>query len=635
MKPVRTRIPETRAQIGSRVFHLGILVFLGFSGLIGALSWHQLINAEAYHRKEAGQTYRRILKEGARGSIFDRNGNLLAGNQPRFWAGVFLNELRTEFRKRYREFQRNPEALRGEGADTSLTWAARFSVLREKSAFLSKIIGREITLDEEGIRNHFARRLILPLELCTDLNRDEYARLVEQLPPESPIQIFSEPVRFYPFGSAACHSIGYVSQGDIEEVDLGSDEYDGIRAFGIKRRTGKSGVELSMDNHLRGGIGWDIWRVDPLGFQFEKVSSKDASQGNDLKTTLDIHLQMYGEALLKGKKGALAALLVETGEVIALVSQPGYDLNDFSPMLKQSTFDAIDAEGGWLHRAVQGLYPPASTFKVITALAALQIPEYQPQKEIYCGPSFTLADRRFRENRAQGHGYVNLTKGLAVSSNVYFYKLGFETGIDRIAAQARLMGLGSPTGIELPYEARNSIVPDPEWKRSIGRGGWLHGETINVAIGQGDLTVTPLQMAAVAASIAGKRNRTPLTIIHGNNPPIQAPSQDDSSTRHFELVIEGMRRCVESGTGSVMRTEGVPIAAKTGTAQVFPGGVEKNLAWVIAFAPADKPTIALSVLIEDTQSDDPVYGGRTTGPIAKAFILEYLKRFALGDTQPQ
>lgn len=626
---------DSRPRVGGRVLHIGILVFIGFSTLIGALSWHQLLHAEAYHRKEAGQTYRRILKEGARGSIFDRNGNLLAGNQPRFWAGVFLNELRTEFRERYREFQRNPDAMKGSGAATSLTWAARMSVLKEKSSFLSSIIGREVTLDEDRVRNHFARRLILPLELCTDLNRDEYARLVEQLSPESPIQIFSEPIRFYPFGSAACHSIGYVSQGDIEEVDLGTDDFEGIRSFGIKRRTGKSGLEASMDDHLRGGIGWDIWRVDPLGFQFEKVSSKDAVQGNDLKTTLDIHLQMYGEALLKGKKGALAAVLVDTGEVIALVSQPGYNLNDFSPVLKQSTFDTIDSEGGWLHRAVQGLYPPASTFKVITALAALQIPEYQPLKEIYCGPSFTLADRRFRENRAQGHGYVNLTKGLAVSSNVYFYKLGFETGIDRIAKQAKLMGLGEPTGIELPYEARNSIVPDPEWKRSIGRGGWLHGETINVAIGQGDLTVTPLQMAAVAASIAGKRNRTPLTLIHGKGPAIPETPPDDPLLKHFELVTEGMLRCVQSGTGSVMRTEGVSIAGKTGTAQVFPGGVEKNLAWVIAFAPVEKPAIALSVLIEDTQSDDPIYGGRTTGPIAKALILEYLKQLGAPHSQTE
>jgi penicillin-binding protein 2 len=618
-----------RTAEGRRLLSLAVAFALGFLTLLSALAWHQLFQREAYLEKEAFQIYRRVIKEGARGNIYDRNGVLLAGNQPLFSVGVHLNELRDAFRLRFRELQELHRASEMSTEGQSLTWLARRQVMQERMDQVGRIIGRVLELDEKSFENHFRRRRILPFEICRNLTRDEYAKLVEHLPPDSPIQIYSEPMRYYPFGEVASHVIGYVGQGDVERVHLDFGKYEDVRMLNLKRQEGKAGLEKSLDAQLRAGIGWEVWSIDPLGFQFDKVDALEPARGSDVYTTLDIDIQVAGEAAMEGKIGAMAAILVETGEVIALISKPGYDLNRFSPTLSQSDFDSISETGAWMNRATQGLYPPGSTFKVVTALAALNDSDFNPNHELYCGPFFTVGDRRFPENRSRGHGYVNLVKALAVSSNVYFYQVALRQGIDSIARQARLLGLGAPTGVELPFESTRSLVPDRQWKAEAGRGGWLRGDTANVSIGQGDLLVTPLQMARMTAAVAKRREYLPVTLLLGKNTSIFTASPLRVEDRRFDGIIEGMRRCVTEGTGKAMQVPGVPIAAKTGTAQVFPGGKEENLAWVIAFAPVDKPKIAVAVVVENTGSSDPIYGGSTAGPLASVIIHEYAQKYGL------
>lgn len=611
-----------------RLLHIGILFAVGVIVLQGALVWHQIIQREKYVSKEAYQTYRRVVKEGARGSIFDRNGVLLAGNQPRFSVGVYLNELRSEFRKRFSELQDEQELYGDDVFDgRSLSWMARTQTLQSKLDLVGGIIGRELTLNDNRFKAHYQKRLILPFEICNDLNKEEYSRLVEQLPPESPLQIFTEAVRYYPYGSAASHVIGYVAQGEAESIEVNFGDFEGIRSFNLKRHQGKTGVEKSLDAQLRGGIGWEVWSIDPLGYQFDKIDSLKPGQGSDLHITLDIDIQIIGEAAMAGKVGAIAAIMVDSGEVLALVSEPNYDLNEFTPFLRQETFNKINENEAWLNRAIQGSYPPGSTFKVVTALAALNDPSYDPNQEIYCGSYYTVGDRRFPENRTRGHGYINLVNSLSKSSNVYFYQLGLRTGIDNISRQAKLLGLGEKTGIELPYENRKTLAPDREWKKKSGRGSWLMGDTANVSIGQGDLLVTPLQMARLTAAIAKKREFLPVTLLRDKNTSLFTSSQLSINERRFDYIIEGMKRCVIEGTGKSLRLPNVSIAAKTGTAQVFPGGVEENLAWVIAFAPVDKPRIAVAVLVEDIESSDPIYGGSTAGPIAREVIKEFFDKY--------
>ncbi|MEQ9823705.1 MAG: penicillin-binding transpeptidase domain-containing protein [Puniceicoccaceae bacterium] len=620
---------EGRSNQIARVWHIGICIALGFAVLLGTLAWHQLVNREKYVEKQAFQIYRRVVKEGARGSIYDRNGVLLAGNQPLFSVGVYLNELRTEFRLRYRELQEQHRTSDRSQEGLSLSWQARHEVMQEKMDEVGRIIGRDLNLDQTTFENHFKRRRILPFQICTDLNRDEYAKLVEHLPPDSPLQILSEPVRYYPFGNVASHVIGYVGLGESENIQVNFGDLKEIRTLNLKRHEGKSGLEKSLDAQLRAGIGWEVWSIDPLGFQFDRIDAVEPPQGSDLHTTLDIDLQLVGEASMDGKTGAMAVIRVDSGEVLALVSKPNYDLNLFTPSLSQAHFDAISEQGAWLNRATQGLYPPGSTFKVVTALAALSDPTFNPNQEVYCGPFYTVGDRRFPENRSRGHGYINLVDSLAVSSNVYFYQLGLREGIARIARQSRLLGLGAPTGVELPFESGRTLVPDREWKEQAGRGVWLRGDTANVSIGQGDLLVTPLQMARLTAAIAKRREYLPVTLLRDKNTSFFTASRLGIEDSRFDYVIEGMRRCVIRGTGKSMQLPDIPLAAKTGTAQVFPGGKEENLAWVIAFAPVENPQIAVAVVVEDVGSSDPIYGGSTAGPIASTVIQEYFNKYGL------
>jgi len=618
---------EGRTGHGGRILHIALAFACGFLFLLCTLGWHQILHRQQYLDKEAFQIYRRVVKEGARGSIYDRNGVLLAGNQPLFSVGVYLNELRDEFRVRYRELQDEYRKADRSQEGISLSWRARKEVMQAKMDEVGAIIGRELKLNETTFENHFKRRRILPFEICKDLNRDEYARLVEHLSPESPLQIYTEPVRYYPFGNIASHVIGYVGQGDAEDIKLNFGKFEEIRTLNLKRHEGKSGLEKSLDAQLRGGIGWEVWSIDPLGFQFDKIDAVEPKQGSDLHTTLDIDLQVVGEAALEGKIGAMAVIEVDTGEVLALVSKPNYDLNKFTPFLRQLDFDEITDKGAWLNRATQGLYPPGSTFKVVTALSALNDSNFDPNQEIYCGPHFVVGDRRFPENTWRGYGYVNLPRGLAVSSNVYFYQLGLREGIERIARQARLLGLGSPTGVELPFESTTTLVPDKTWKQEAGRGSWLQGDTANVAIGQGDLLVTPLQMARLAAAVAKRREYLPVTLLRDKNTSLFTSHRLDIDDQRFAYIIEGMRRCVTEGTGKSMQTPGLSIAAKTGTAQVFPNGKEENLAWVISFAPVEKPRIAVAVVVEDIGSSDPIHGGSTAGPVAATVIREYFNKY--------
>lgn len=617
-------IPGNR-QPARRLISMGVIFGLGLLILLGGLVWHQLINSAQYEDKEAYQTYRRIIKEGARGNIFDRNGVLLAGNQPLFSVGVYLNELRAKFRERYQELQElDSKQFPDDGL--SLSWRARTQIMQEMLDLVGSILGRDLELDIGSFQSHFHRRLILPYELCGNLSQNEYAVLIEQLPPESPIQIFSEPVRYYPFGSVGSHVIGYVRKSDPESIKIDSGSFGEIRTLNVKRQEGVTGLEKSLNAQLSGGIGWEVWSIDTLGFQVAMVDSLDPEKGSDLHTTLDIDLQIIGEAALQDKKGAIAAIDVQTGEVLALVTKPNYDLNQLSPVLSQETYDEIESSGAWLNRATQGHYPPGSTFKVITALAALKDQSYRPELEIYCGPHYTVGDRAYPENRTRGHGYIDLVRSLAVSSNVYFYQLGLNTGIASIAAQSRLLGLGSPTEVELPFESTRTLVPDREWKKESGRGPWVLGDTVNVSIGQGDLLVTPLQMARMTAAVAQRSEYLPVTILKGKNTSFPARKELALSSVRFDPIIKGMRECVEYGTGTSMQIPGLSIAAKTGTAQVFPGGIEENLAWVIAFAPVENPQIAVAVVIEDIESSDPIYGGSTAGPVAKAVIEAYFDK---------
>jgi len=593
------------------------------------LAYRQLIRSAAYSESERLQNQRRILIPGPRGNIYDREGKLLVGNRPRFAAVLFLSdpEIRKGFRAEYlrlvRDLRARGEPLTGRGLETE----ARVSVIHTYLDQLNAIIKRGATVDGRKLNRHFAQQPLLPYTLLDDLEPEEFALLIEQLPVESPIQIYSSPTRYYPYGSSAAHTLGYVVSGlDLPETDLPGKD---LTTFISKGTFGRNGLERTFDHLLQGQTGGEIWIVDPAGFQVERVRRKLPVQGNPLNTSLDIDLQIVGEQAYGDRQGALVALDVKTGEVLAMVSKPDYDLNDLTPYISREVFRHIDEEGAWLNRAAQGLYPPGSLFKVITAIAGLRAGVITPESTAICNGYFQVGGRRFPCHNRHGHGEVYLRDAIRVSCNVFFYKYGIETGIDRLSAEARRFGLDSQTGIEIPSEASAMIVPSRIWKKEHQNMPWFPGDTANTSIGQGFFRVTPLQMACVVASLARNQTRTRPTLLR--RLPEEVPSMPGNQAigldpTLYHLLIDGMEQAAQLGTARLAKIPGIRIAAKTGTAQVRTPRGTLELAWFMAFAPIQDPQVALALVVVGEEPDESNGGGMIAGPIAKKVLQRYFEK---------
>lgn len=627
------------------LFFFWIVVMASLTLIVG-LGWRQLVADKKYQEIEKRQTERRILKPGPRGDIYDRKGNLLVGNRPHYSAVVYLDDLRREFRTEYSKiiraererliqaYERTPEAEREGTAPPNpnyneLQWVARQNVIQLYIDQINRITSRDDTISTRKIIRHFNEQLLLPLVLVEDLTPDQYARLIEQVPVQSPIQIHTDTARYYPYGVAAAHTLGYVQNVNPDPDVIPSD---GIKTYTFKTKRGKTGIERSFDELLSGLTGWEMWRVDPLGFQDSLLDHETPKKGQDLVTSIDIDLQLAAETALGDRTGAAIALDVRTGEVLTIASHPSYDLNDLSPFIPRKTFDEINERGAWLNRTLQLSYPPGSTFKLITSIAGMRNGNIHAQTIHDCQGVFRLGNRIFRCHARYGHGAVDLAAAIEGSCNVFYYAEGLQMGIDVLSAEAKRFGLDERTGIEVPYETSRLVVPTKDWKRETVGAGWVPGDTANTAIGQGFLLATPLQMATVIASIARGETRTRPTLRaltgeeaqqldHGGEPMGLTLSQ------RAELW-EGMERVVgPNGTGRLVQIDGLRIAGKTGTADFRAHGQEVNLAWFIGFAPVENPQIAVAVMVEGTRASDSYHGGSTAGPVAKDIFLEFIKQY--------
>ena len=627
------------------LFFFWIVVMASLTLIVG-LGWRQLVADKKYQEIEKRQTERRILKPGPRGDIYDRKGNLLVGNRPHYSAVVYLDDLRREFRTEYAKiiraererliqaYERTPEAEREGTAPPNpnyneLQWVARQNVIQLYIDQINRITSRDDTISTRKIIRHFNEQLLLPLVLVEDLTPDQYARLIEQVPVQSPIQIHTDTARYYPYGVTAAHTLGYVQNVNPDPDVIPSD---GIKTYTFKTKRGKTGIERSFNELLSGLTGWEMWRVDPLGFQDSLLDHKTPKKGQDLVTSIDIDLQLAAETALGDRTGAAIALDVRTGEVLTIASHPSYDLNDLSPFIPRKTFDEINERGAWLNRTLQLSYPPGSTFKLITSIAGMRNGNIHAQTIHDCQGVFRLGNRIFRCHAPYGHGAVDLATAIKGSCNVFYYAEGLQMGIDVLSAEAMRFGLDERTGIEVPYETSRLVVPTKDWKRETVGAGWVLGYTANTAIGQGFLLATPLQMATVIASIARGETRTRPTLRaltgeeaqqldHGGEPMGLTLSQRAQ-------LWEGMERVVgPNGTGRLVQIDGLRIAGKTGTADFRAHGQEVNLAWFIGFAPVENPQIAVAVMVEGTRASDSYHGGSTAGPVAKDIFLEFIKQY--------
>ena len=601
--------------------------------LAGGLTYRQLIENGVFSNREKLQNQRRILVPGPRGNIFDREGRLLVGNRPRFSVVLHLAELRSQFRAEYRRIVLNyrelDKASRPKSSD--LERIARVAVAQRYLDQVNQILRRSERVDSKSLERHFRQQLLLPYVLIDDLAPDEYAKLLEQLPVTSPLQVYSSSARYYPQGSLAAHTLGYVGV----DPDIDSENVPGadLMTFKMKGTVGRDGLEKEFDSQLEGEPGGTIFRVDPAGYRINPpLEERLPVQGKNLVCSLDIDLQAAAERELGNQTGAAVALDVRTGEVLVLASKPDYNLSDFSPHLSHAAADDIEERGAWLNRAIAAYHPPGSTFKIVTSIAAMRSGAVKPDEVIAdCEGAMKVGGRIFTcENGRASHGELLLPDAITVSCDIYFYTAALRTGADRIAEEARRFHLGQRTGIELPHEPNRATIPDSGWKKRTQGMNWFPGDTANMGIGQGYVLENPLNMACFAASVARNETVTIPTLVHRDDAPMQHSEPIGLTPGQRAALIAGMEGCTgPHGTAKALalipelRVPGVRIAGKTGTAQI-PGN--KNAAWFICFAPIENPQIAIAVMIEGDVAGEEFGGGRHAVPVASAIMQEYFAK---------
>jgi penicillin-binding protein 2 len=442
------------------------------------------------------------------------------------------------------------------------------------------------------------------------------------------------PLRSYPLAAAAAHALGRV--GEISDRQLQLPEYEGLVPGAL---VGQAGLESQYNRSLMGRDGYRRVIVNSRGLEVNEAQRRPPVDGPALTLTLDSRLQAAMDKAFAGRAGSAVALDPETGEILAMTSTPAYDPNEFTTGIEPAVWSRLTSnpETPLMNRVIQGTYAPGSTFKVVMATAALEEGVITPSTTFYCPGYLSVYNTVFRCAKASGHGVMDVHRAIAQSCNVFFYQVGIRLEIARIAAYAKRLGLGSVTGIDLPHEV-SGLIPSPEWKMRVLKTPWYGGETVSVAIGQGQVSVTPLQMARVAAAIAngGKLVRPHLVkSVGGQAQAIEPPRDLGFKPETLAIVKSGMRAVVAEGTGWRARLAGVDVAGKTGSAQVVAKSrLEKTPTataiiphgWFVAFAPADKPRIALAVLVEHGGS-----GGEAAAPVAHDILAAY---FGLGSGAP-
>lgn len=441
--------------------------------------------------------------------------------------------------------------------------------------------------------------------------------------------------RLYPQNGFAAHVLGYI--GEISEDELNMASFAHYNPGDV---IGKFGIERQYNEILMGVDGQRQVMVDNRGQPRQVLAIKEAVAGRDLQLTIDLDLQAVAELAMEGRKGALVALDPSTGEVLAMVSRPTFDPNKFAVRIKSSDWREIadNPDNPLLNRAIQAQLAPGSTFKPIMLMAGLESGTVDDKWSVRCGGGAVFYGRFFKCWRRGGHGTVSAIRATAQSCDVYFYTLGNKMGIDTIAQYAHQAGLGEKAGIDLPHEAAG-VVPSQQWVMRNFRRRWYAGETISVSIGQGALTVTPLQLARAIGGIAmGGVWHHPH--LRKDLSRTEKPHVLKLDPAHVQTVIDGMFAVVnEGGTGGRARLPNVEVCGKTGTAQLASnqylagkGGV-KNLrdnAWYVGFASRQKPEIVVAVLWEHGEH------GSVAGPIVRDVIKAYYDKKArlAGITRP-
>ncbi len=592
---------------------LGCIFLFGFLVLGVSLYRLQTEKAGEFAEVETTQTTRRISVPALRGRILDRSGHVLADCRPSRCIVCNLEELQ----------QRGGRSNTVNAIDMAVD-------------ALSEAIGVTRTITREQIASHVARASALPLAVWRDLDERSFARFAERADMFPGFALSVRAERRYPYGTLAAHVIGYTGRGRPGEDSAALPaEAQGAHFFEELEMKGRKGVEGFYNRYLAGFPGERFLRVDARGFRPRQSAGKELADaaaddvapadGLDLELTLDIGVQEELERQLEGVTGAGVVLDPRDGAVIAMASAPTFDPNDCIPRLSAAVYASLTnapAKRGQ-NRAISEAYAPGSTFKPITALAALAT-GWLPDDMYDCIGVYQLGQWKLRCWDYYGHGPINMRQALEHSCNTFFCNIGSAIGTNALIEAAHAFGLGECTGIDIGGETPG-VVPDESWKMLHYREKWYPGDTCQMSIGQGMLLVTPLQMAVVAAAL-GNGGTVVKPYLHkkeGEATPSQARGRSvPFPEEHLDLIREGMRDVVTSGTGKKIAADlAVTCAGKTGTAEIGKGDTKRKNTWVIAFAPYENPTAAVAMIVERGES-----GGKTVGPRVNAVLAKIFGR---------
>ena len=541
-----------------------------------------------------------------RGRILDRNGEILAGNEE-IMRIVIIPDLAGDLEKTLQ--------------------------------LLSRIISLKPDQQARILKKAKSQNKRIPINVATALSFQDTAKINVLMPELSGVQTETGYTRIYPFGADLGHLTGYVGAVDRYEIDGDA----ALKLPGM--RMGKSGVERAFEPELRGRGGNIKVEIDAHGHILRTLERTESINGRDIKLSIDTRLQRRAmHRLRREKQASIVAIDIRSGQIVLMASNPSYNPQKISSGISTADWNQLLAEPGnpLTNRSIRGQYPPGSTFKMVTALAALEAGVITPDEKIQCWGSYTHADHTFKCWKRSGHRNMRLHDALRESCDVYFYEIARRTGINALNAMARKLGLGQTYDCGL-LEQKAGIIPDEDWKIARFNRGWLEGETILAGIGQGYVLTTPLQLAVMTARIAGGREISPTLVKPNKSVAGQLAKPLGIDPKHLEYVRKGMVAAVNEagGTGSNAQLPygNIIVAGKTGTSQVNSKSSGRNnwsLKWkerdhglFVSYFPVHEPRFAVAAIVEHGGS-----GGTSAAPLARDIMTYIVQIDPLKDSRP-
>ena len=613
---VDTRISNSGDGPGQiRLWPIALVVVAIFLLFTTRLFQLQVLEGEDLANRSHANYVRTVRLEAQRGSIVDREGRTIAASRPAYGVDLIPNEIRNPWRT--------------------------YSVL-------GAILGEDPTAISDRVGQPKGRKRFQPVSLSKDLAFEARAQVAAHRYAMPGVELYQKPLRDYVYGSVGAQLLGTIGEIDADELRL-----EAFADYRSGETIGKTGLEAANEYHLRGHAGGVNLVVDVAGREIDEIDRLEPTPGGQVVLSIDLDLQRVAEAVFVRPEadqpdymGAVVALDPRNGDVLALVSAPTYDANVFAGGVDRGSWRVLNSDE-WRplrNRAIAGLYPPGSTYKAFVAAAGLAEGVIDSTTVVPCLGQFRLGRRTYRCWKRGGHGTVNLKQALAGSCDVYFYELGKQLGVERLARYARIFGLGKPTGIAIRGE-NTGLVPTPEWKMRTRGERWIDGETISLSIGQGANLTTPIQLAVAYSVIANggnvveprivlRRETWDGQIVDEVEPVIR--ERDVIAQPILELVTAGLQSVVMDphGTGRRAQIPGITVAGKSGTTQVVSLDLVEGLkpeeiplkyrdhAIFAAFAPVESPEIVVVAVVEHAGGG----GGSVAAPMVQKVMAEYFRK---------